>query len=67
MSKLKCIGCRHLTRETQPQDNTNPRSPAVVYGCELERLPYWTGLNGLLRPGKGTITGAAECPVDVSS
>ena len=52
---IKCIGCPELRREDIERFG-------VVYKCP--RLPYYTPIGGLIRPGKGILKAAAECPVD---
>ncbi len=63
---LKCAGCLYLIREAQDPEKINPKFPLVIYGCEEERLPYWTSINGLMRPGKGNQRAADNCSKNVT-
>ena len=58
---LKCAGCKYLIREAQNPETVNPAFPLVNYGCQEERLPYWTSIGGLMWPGKGNQRAVDDC------
>jgi len=57
MSLIKCIGCYELLREELVLGGKE----LVVYNCP-RFFPYSCHLSGLLKPAKGILRAAEECP-----
>lgn len=54
---IKCVGCYDLLREEIEFKDR----PLVVYNCP-RFFPYATAISGLIRPGKGIVEAARDCP-----